>query len=418
VEDLRSDPAVDGRLKQELDPLVRRVASKRENQQLEIVAFGTVSGGKSTLLNVLAGREVFPTDARGGTTVRRNEIPWPGMDKVTLVDTPGLGEVGGQENLAVSAAAARDADLVLMVVDGPLRQSEFQLLKQLSEMEKRVLLCLNKRDWYNEQEQAALLRQIAEQVKDWTSADDVIAVEARPSQRTRVRLSADGARCEEFVERPADIAPLAERMMKLIRQDGHDLLLANLLLQSRGLVEEARGRVRQSLDRRAWQIVDRYAWGAGGAAALSPLPVLDLAAGAAVSTKMVLDLARVYRQDVDLNTVIHLLGQLGKNLIAILGVSAAGPAVTSAVASLLKTVPGIGTIAGGVLQGLVQALVTRWIGSVFIEYYKSEMLQPDGGLAALARRQWDRMTSASELYKLAQAARSHWSQSKEQESQP
>jgi uncharacterized protein (DUF697 family) len=164
--------------------------------------------------------------------------------------------------------------------------------------------------------------------------------------------------------------------------------------------------------------VDRYAWGAGGAAALSPLPVLDLAAGAAVSTKMVLDLARVYRQDVDLNTVIHLLGQLGKNLIAILGVSAAGPAVTSAVASLLKTVPGIGTIAGGVLQGLVQALVTRWIGSVFIEYYKSEMLQPDGGLAALARRQWDRMTSASELYKLAQAARSHWSQSKEQESQP
>ena len=50
-------------------------------------------------------------------------------------------------------------------------------------------------------------------------------------------------------------------------------------------------------------------------------------------------------------------------------------------ASLLKTVPGVGTIAGGFLQGLVQALVTRWIGGVFIEYFSDEMRQPEGGLA-------------------------------------
>ena len=42
-------------------------------------------------------------------------------------------------------------------------------------------------------------------------------------------------------------------------------------------------------------------WGAGGAAALSPFPLLDLAAGCAISTKMVVELAKVYRQDVDLN---------------------------------------------------------------------------------------------------------------------
>ena len=53
---------------------------------------------------------------------------------------------------------------------------------------------------------------------------------------------------------------------------------------------EAKRRVEDGLDRRAWQIVDKYTWGAGGAAALSPFPMVDLAAGCAISTKMVIDL--------------------------------------------------------------------------------------------------------------------------------
>ena len=94
---------------------------------------------------------------------------------------------------------------------------------------------------------------------------------------------------------------------------------------------------------------------------------------------MVVDLASVYRQDVDFKMAATLLGQLGKNLIAILGVSAATPAVVSGVATLLKTVPGAGTIAGGVLQGVVQAIVTRWIGAIFVEYFRTKCSSPRVG---------------------------------------
>jgi small GTP-binding protein len=406
VEELRGDPAVDDELRHELDPLVDRVTGKRERQTLEIVAFGTISSGKSSLLNLLAGRKVFQTDAKGGTTVQRNEVPWPGNDKVVLVDTPGLGEVDGETNAAVSAAAAKDADLVLLVVDGPLRDSEFQLLARLGEMEKRVLVCLNKEDWYEERQKMTLLAQIAAQVKDLVEPDDVLAVRAQPVERSRVRVLADGREVAEPVEVAADIEPLARRMMHVVRRDGSDLLLANLLLQSRGLVEEARRRVREALDRRAWQIVDRYMWGAAGAAALSPWPVVDLAAGCAISAKMVVDLSRVYRQDIDLESAVHLLGQMGKNLIAVLGATAATPAVAAGVASLLKTVPGVGTIAGGLLQGVVQALVTRWIGAVFIGYFAGELQASEAGLAQLARREWERLTTVAELRKLVQTARS------------
>ena len=57
------------------------------------------------------------------------------------------------------------------------------------------------------------------------------------------------------------------------------------------------------------------------------------------------------------------------------------------------------------LQGVVQALVTRWIGGVFVQYFQNEMQQPDGGLANLARREWQRLTAPAELAKFIQQAR-------------
>lgn len=392
-------------LQAQIEPLSRRIEEKRESQQLEIVAFGAISSGKSSLLNALAGRDVFRTDPRGGTTVQRNEIPWPGVDRVRLVDTPGLGEIDGAERGGVSADTAKDADLVLVVVDGPLREWEHELLCRLGEMEKRVLICLNKEDWYDSREREQLLGQISEQTRDFVEVADIVTVRSRVTTRPRVRVLPDGNQVEEEVEVPIDIAPLADRMLEIVERDGRDLLLANLLLQSRGLVDEARERVEAALDRRAWGLVEKYMWGAGSAAAISPFPVLDLVAGCAISTKMVVDIGHVYKQDIDLNTAVTLLGQLGKNLIGILGVSAATPAVTAAVGSLLKTVPGIGTVAGGMLQGLVQALITRWIGAVFVEYFKDEMRQPEGGLTGLARRQWQKITTIDELRRLVQSAR-------------
>lgn len=405
VDDLQADPAVRDELRRELTALVDKVEEKQAAMTLEIVAFGTISSGKSSLLNALAGREIFATDPRGGTTLRRQEIPWPGDDRVRLIDTPGLGEVDGAEHATAAADAARDADLVLMVVDGPLRESEHRLLARLGEMEKRVLLCLNKADWYEPTEQAKLAGQLAAQVRGIVQPGDVLAVRSQSAVRTRVRVLAGGGEQEEQVTEPPDIGPLAERMLAVVRRDGHDLLLANLLLQSRGLVEEARRRVQEALDRRAWEIVDRYTWACGAAAALSPLPLLDLFASSALVVKMVVDLGRVYRQEIDANIAVNLLAQLGKNLIAILGVNAAAPIVTSAVASLVKSVPIAGSIAGGALQGLVQALVTRWIGAVFIGYYKTEMQMPAEGLANLARREWQRLTSPAELVKFVQLAR-------------
>lgn len=405
VEDLARDERVDESVRVTIEPEVEVLEEKRQKRTLEIVAFGTVSSGKSSLLNLLAGREVFDTDPRGGTTVRRNEVPWPGDDRVVLVDTPGLAESQGAAHAAIAAEAARDADLVLVVLDGPLRDHEFALLTELSKMEKRYAVCLNKSDWYHSTDLDKLTGQIAKQLATVAPGIEIVRVRAEGGTRERVRQAADGTETTEVVAVEPDLEALSLWMMRTIRTEGDRLLLANLLLRSRGLVERARDEVVQALDKAAWSAVDRAMWSAGGAAALSPFPLVDLLAGVTISTKLIHDLAAIYRQKIDSEVAARWLGEMSKNLIGIMGTSLAVPTVATLASQLLKTIPGVGTIAGGMLQGVVQALITRWIGAVFIDYFRSGMQKPEGGLTGLARRHWERLTKPEEMIKLVQLAR-------------
>ncbi len=420
ADDAQSSPAA------VIDQRVRAAERKIETQRLEIVAFGTISSGKSALLNTLAGREVFETCVSGGTTTRRAETPWPGADRVVLVDTPGLGEVHGGEHEAMAREAAADADLVLLVLDGPLRESEAALVRILERMDKRLVVCLNKADWYERQDAQALRNQVIEQLREHLKGSpstrlderDVVLVQARASARQRVRRDAQGRERVETVDVEPDIDALARRLVAVVKHDGRDLLLMNLLMQSQALAAEAKRHLGSVLDERADQIIRRYMWRSGAVAAAVPFASVDIAAGLSISTKMVLELARIYRQPVDLDTARTLLKELGRNLATILGSHAVGPALASLAGSALKTVPGVGTITGGLVQGLAQALVTRWIGRVFVVYFKQQMHAPAGGLAGVARRQWDEMLRDEGLGKLAREAAQHLSASDDRRDRP
>jgi len=410
--DYAGDAEVSAELRGEIEQSLQSLEARQTACQLEIVAFGTISSGKSSLLNALAGRQVFASDVVGGTTSTRSEIPWPGADSIVLVDTPGLAEVRGESRAAEAAVAAKNADLVLLVVDGPLKAFEVDLAKKLTAMEKRLVVCLNKEDWYDEADQQQLVEQIAAQLPG-VSQEDVVAVRSRAVSRSRIRVTAEGGEHEEQIEMSPEVRQLAERLMQIVERDGRELLLANLLLQSRGLVDEAKQRVRAVLDTRAEEIISSHMWAAGGAAGVNPIPLLDIAGGSAITVKMVLELARVYKQPIDSDTVVKMLEQLGKNLVAMIGATAATPAVAGAIGTMLKTVPGIGTIAGGLVQGVVQALVTRWIGNVFVKYFQEEMKSPPSGLAEFARDQWQQLTRPESLRRMIQVGRSEWKSSSE-----
>ncbi len=161
VKDIRAlveDPSLPAEVRAPLREGLHELTAKQVGQKLEIVACGTISSGKSSLLNALAGREIFRSDVQGGTTLQRNAVPWPGQDQVVLVDAPGLAEVGGDDRETAARLAARDADLVLFVLDGPIRDFEYRLLDQLAGLQKRILVCLNKEDWFRPADRELLSR--------------------------------------------------------------------------------------------------------------------------------------------------------------------------------------------------------------------------------------------------------------------
>jgi uncharacterized protein len=396
------DAVPDSAERRDLSTRLDQERMKMEEQTLEIAAFGSISSGKSSLLNALIGREMFVTDPRGGTTLQRNESEWPGHGKIQLIDTPGLGEMHGGDRASVAIESARSADLILYVTDGVLRRFEVDVLRRLAGMDKRILVCLNKEETYAAQDREKLLDQMREQLKGIVPGRDFVAVRASPVARTRVRVTVSGQEVEETVIVEPDVSAVADRMLEILDKEGSRLLMANLLVRSRGLIAETRARVRDELEKEARELVSRYMWQAGGAAAISPFPLLDIAAGIAISYKMVIDIAAVFRQQMDLDSAREMVAQAGKNLAASAGAAVATPSVAALAASALKTIPGVGTIAGGLLQGLVQALVTRWIGLIFIEYFRNEMTDAEHVIPRLAKSKWTEVTRPAELAKLFQ----------------
>ena len=60
-----------------------------------------------------------------------------------------------------------------------VRAAEHELLERLGQMEKPIIVCLNKEDWYDDYDRDQLLKQIREQVAEQVHATNVVAVHMR-----------------------------------------------------------------------------------------------------------------------------------------------------------------------------------------------------------------------------------------------
>ena len=153
-QDLGSDPMV--QVAPRLAALAAEIAAhlddarrgERLREGFVIAIVGAPNAGKSSLLNMLAGREAAIVSTRAGTTrdvveVRLDLDGWP----LTLADTAGLRESRDEiesEGVRRALARAADADLALVVFDGALRpEAAPQSLALLGEA---ALAVLNKSD--------------------------------------------------------------------------------------------------------------------------------------------------------------------------------------------------------------------------------------------------------------------------------
>ena len=124
--------------------------------------------------------------------------------------------------------------------------------------------------------------------------------------------------------------------------------------------ELALKRLREKAKEEAEIITHSYASIAAGIAA-SPLPFSDIALLLPTQVGMILHIAKAYELEMN--------AESAKKLIIALGaVAGTGFAVRAAFGTVLKFIPGAGSLAGGMINGTVAAATTEMMGQTFIAY--------------------------------------------------
>ncbi len=275
----------------QLSLTVQREAASR----LAIV--GPVNSGKSTLFNLIRGQKVSAVTAVPGTT---RGVVEERLGPLLLVDTPGFGEVGGVDRAEIAQRAAREADVVVLLLDlsAGLRQSDYEVYHSLLATGVPLVVAANKID---------LIRRDLEPVLEDLRAKlgtDVIPISAKTG------------------------AGVAERLIPAI-------------VSAHPWIAVALGRELPAYRRMLTQRLIRSAAILNGLVAVEPVPILDIPLLLAGQVRMVLRIGAIYGESLSVSHARELLTTI-----------AGGVALRFLAAELAKFIPGPGWAVAGVVTGL------------------------------------------------------------------
>jgi small GTP-binding protein len=291
-----------------------------EESRAGVAIVGPVNSGKSTLFNRLKGREVSPVAAVPGTTREVLQEQW---GPFTLLDTPGFGEVAGVNRSAMALQAVSAASVIVLVLDAAagVRQPDFMLLQQLRSSGKPVLVVLNKIDLVHDN-----LDAVVADARDKLGEPNLLPISAK--QGTNI---ASG--------------------------------LMPRLIDARPALAVALGRALPAYRRQAANKVVRNASVFNTFVGAEPIPGLDIPFLLAAQARMVLRVASIFGESMNL--------QHARELVATI---AGGLALRFLATEGAKVIPGPGWLIAASIAG-----AGTWaIGQVAVQYFEhGKKLSPE-----------------------------------------
>ena len=337
-----------------------------------VALFGSGSSGKTSIARALLKNLIGKTSPTIGTTkdITSYKIRIPVLKRnINIIDTPGLFEasIEGEQREKLTLIEASKADLILFVVDQDINKYELFLIKELSELNKKIIVVLNKCDLRSEK-QNNIIR------------DNIISITSRKHiQISVVKTIASTKSLPNNLVNSLKIIPdvsnLFRELIQTLDANGEELLADNILFRCNKLGLISKKVISEQRDSSANKIINKYTWITGGVILLNPLPVVDFITTTSVNVKMILEISKIYNARITKNEALDLSKSLLTTL-AKLGILKSGLSViTTALSSNFTTI-----FISKSIQSITSCWLIRIVGLSIIEYFNNGQKWGDGGI--------------------------------------
>ncbi len=322
---------------------------------LYVALFGEISTGKSSLVRTLVPGAEPAVSVDGGTTRAVTHYRWgEGDRRIEVADVPGLNEADGELDGQARAEALR-AHVVVFVCDGDLTRDQYRALRSLVQLDKPLVVAINKADRYSTGEIGTIRDRVRERLEGAPDVE-VVAISAG-GRRELVRVLPDGREERVTREAPPRVEDLRTALRFQLQRDPQALEA----LRERSTVKLATDRLQAAVSdyrrEKAQALTRRYARRAVVGALAAVSPGTDLLVQGVLGVGLVkaqCGLFGVPARKLDLDTFLELVQRSLKGRTTPLLMAVAGNAC--------KAFPGLGTIAGGLIHAVAYGLLFDTLG--------------------------------------------------------
>ena len=337
-----------------------------------VILFGAGSSGKTSIARALLKNLIGKTSPTIGTTkdINSYKIRIPILKRnINIIDTPGLFEASkaGEKREKLTIIEASKSDLILFVIDQDINKYELYLIRELSELRKKIIVVLNKCDMRSEIQN----NNIKENIISITSSENIELSVVKTIASPKLLPN----NLENSLKSIPDVSNLFKKIIEILDKNGEELLADNILLKCNKLGLISKKVISEQRDTSAKKIINKYTWITGGVILINPLPVVDFLATTSVNVQMILDISKIFNAKITKKEAIDLSKSLLAT-IAKLGILKGGLSVINTALSVNLTT----ILISKSIQSITACWLIRIVGLSIIEYFNNGQNWGDNGI--------------------------------------